>query len=144
MMTHWMPVRRPALAPLAFGKELDDLFRGVFPLGATGLRPRVDVAETDEAWRFEVELPGLAAEDVEVTLSERVLHISGTKRSQREDSQDEYRLVERSVGSFERSFHLPAAVNEEAVQAAFDKGVLTVLVPKAADGKRRIAITEGS
>ena len=39
---------------------------------------------------------------------------------------------------------LPAAVNEEAVQAAFDKGVLTVLVPKAGDGKRRIAITEGS
>ena len=144
MMTHCLPVRRPALAPLAFGKELDDLFQGVFPAGATGLRPRVDVAESDEAWRFEIELPGLSAEDVEVTLEDRTLLVSGTKRSAREDSDDEYRLVERRVGSFERRFRLPAAVNEEAVQAAFDKGVLTVLVPKAGDGKRRIAITEGS
>ena len=111
---------------------------------AVDFHPPAEVNEQDTSLEISLELPGIDGENVEVIAAEGWLTVRGKKEMEREKAGLTYFLHERAYGSFERSFHLPAAVNEEAVQAAFDKGVLTVLVPKAGDGKRRIAITEGS
>ena len=97
---------------------------------AETLAPRIDVAETDKAIELTAELPGLEEKDVDINLADNVLTIKGEKRSQREEKDKNYRLVERNYGSFSRSFELPPGVKGEAIQASISKGVLTVTIPK--------------
>ncbi len=96
------------------------------------LAPRIDVAETDDAVQITAELPGVEENEVEVTLIDDVLTIKGEKQSKstQEGEGKTYRLVERSYGSFQRSLPLPFKADPEKVQANFDKGVLSVTVPK--------------
>ena len=92
--------------------------------------PEVNVHENDTEIVFEAELPGIDEKDVNVTLREGVLSLKGQKKSEREEHKDTYHLVERSYGSFERSFQLPTGIDDNQVKASFDKGVLRVIVPK--------------
>jgi HSP20 family protein len=70
--------------------------------------------------------------DVEVTLADNILTIRGEKKAEKEEKEKDYRLVERSFGSFSRSFEVPAGVDPSAIKATIDKGVLTVKFPKPA------------
>lgn len=109
--------------------------------------PAVDVAETGDEIRVEVELPGLNPEDVEVRVENGVLTVSGEKRSEFEEGKEgsSYHLIERRYGRFERSFTLPRTVNAEKVDARFSNGVLSIGMPKAETAKpRRIAIKSGN
>lgn len=90
----------------------------------------MDVAETDKAIELTAELPGLQEKDVDINLADNVLTIKGEKKSEREEKDKNYRLVERNYGSFFRSFELPARVRGDAIQACIAKGVLTVRIPK--------------
>jgi len=95
--------------------------------------PAVDVRETDKTLAIDVELPGIKPENVDVNVENGVLSITGEKRSERtSDEKDRYHMVERSYGSFFRSFQLPAGVDESQIKASFHDGVLTVDIPKAA------------
>jgi HSP20 family protein len=94
------------------------------------LTPRMDVAETDKAIELTAELPGLQEKDVDINLADNVLTIKGEKKSEREEKDKNYRLVERNYGSFFRSFELPPGVKGDAIQASIAKGVLTVRIPK--------------
>jgi HSP20 family protein len=96
----------------------------------TALTPRMDVAETDKAIELTAELPGLEEKDIDINLSDNVLTIRGEKKSEREEKDKNYRVVERSYGSFYRSFELPPGVKADAIQASIAKGVLTVRMPK--------------
>ncbi|HVX75575.1 MAG TPA: Hsp20/alpha crystallin family protein [Bradyrhizobium sp.] len=124
--------------PFAFlQQEIDRLFDGFsrnFPTltnsGAT--LPKMDVSETDKLIEVTAELPGLETKDVEVNLVDNVLTIRGEKKSEREESKKDYRLVERSFGSFARSVELPEGVKSEDVTAEIAKGVLKVTVKKPA------------
>jgi len=99
--------------------------------GPTGtLAPRMDVAETDKAIELTAELPGLEEKDVDVNLSDNILTIRGEKKSEKEEKDKNYRVVERNYGSFFRSFELPPGVKGEGIQASIAKGVLTVRIPK--------------
>ena len=84
-----------------------------------------------------VGLPGLEEKDVQVKFADGVLTIRGEKKAEKEEKDKNYRLVERSYGSFERSIALPAAVKPEDVKAAMAKGVLTVKVAKPAPVQSR-------
>jgi HSP20 family protein len=138
-----MVYRTTALTPLfTLRREMDRLFDDTFGRaagngGASAWTPAVDVREVEDAFVFELELPGVAPDGVEVTADNGVLSVSGEKKAQREREQERWHIVERTHGSFRRTFSLPQNVNEEAIEANFEDGLLTVRVPKAAVPKPR-------
>lgn len=109
-----------------FGR-LADLPR--FGLG-TGATPSIDVRESPTAIVVEAELPGLDEKDVSLTLNNGVLTMKGEKKSEREEKKDDYHVMERSYGSFQRSLDFGDAIDADKVKAAFEKGVLEVTLPK--------------
>mgnify|MGYP003627945531 CR=1 FL=1 len=94
------------------------------------LNPEVDISDGDGKFVLKAELPGLAEDDVEVEVDGDVLTISGHKSETSEDRENDYCRRERRFGSFRRSFKLPEGVVGDKAKASFDKGVLTVTVPK--------------
>jgi HSP20 family protein len=129
-------------APAPWGRDFDHFFDelwrgvGVGPRIVAGdFAPSVDVHETDGEYRVVAELPGLEEKDFEVSLEEDVLTIKGEKRDERENEEGGYRYAESRYGSFHRSFRLPPGVDPEAVKATYQKGLLTVVVPKPAEAK---------
>jgi len=107
--------------------------------GAFG--PALDVEETADAFTIHVELPGIATEDVDVSLEENVLTISGERRFYADRETDGFRRIERSFGRFHRALRLPDRVDASGVKAVQRDGVLTITAPKAEDAKpRRIAV----
>jgi HSP20 family protein len=109
--------------------------------GALGLR--VDIGETDDEIHVEADLPGVPEDAVEVTLEDDILRIRAEKSTSADRSDKTMRVVERSHGIFERAIRVPAGIDPETVRAGFDRGVLSVTLPKPAGaGSRahRIAI----
>lgn len=94
------------------------------------LNPEVDVSDGDGKFMLKADLPGLSEDDVEVAVDGDVLTISGHKSETSEDKENDYCRRERRFGSFRRSFKLPEGVVGDKAKASFDKGVLTVTLPK--------------
>jgi len=94
--------------------------------------PKVDVSETTDAVIVKAEIPGMEAQDIQVTLQENVLSITGDKKLEKEEKDARYHRVERTHGAFARTVRLPAGVEAGKVNAAFKNGVLTVTMPKNA------------
>ena len=109
------------------GMRLPGLTEGV---AGARLAPRINVSETNGTVEVTAELPGVAEEDVDVTLTDDLLTIKGEKKSETEDKQKNYHVVERSYGAFQRSIRLPFEVDPKQVEARFEKGVLKVVLPK--------------
>ena len=99
-------------------------------LGMGLMAPRVDMKETEGAVEVHAELPGVAEKDVEVQLADGILTIKGEKRQEREEKEKGHYLMERSYGSFLRQIPIPVEVEEDKVEAKFDKGVLSITLPK--------------
>ncbi len=105
--------------------------------------PAVDVSEDDERYTVTAELPGAKKEDVTVELHEGVLTIRGEKRSEREEKGEHRRHVERTFGSFSRSFSLPSNADGDKIKASFTDGVLAVEIPKSPEAKPRTVDVKG-
>ncbi len=108
----------------------------------TGLPP-ADLVESGSAYTLSVELPGLALQDVDVSIVGDRLTLSGHKAEARDERGAAYRLSERRYGRFERSFPLPPEVQRSKVEAAFKDGVLKIVLPKdgeAASGRSSVQI----
>ena len=88
------------------------------------LAPSIDLRETDKEFVVEAELPGMDEKDTDVSLNNGVLTLKGEKKSEREEKKEDYHLMERSYGSFHRSFQLGDAVDPDKVSATFEKGRL--------------------
>lgn len=97
--------------------------------------PSVDISETDGEYLIKAELPDVKREDVKVTLEDGVLTIQGERKQEREEKGKKYHRVERSYGSFVRSFSLPDVIDEEKVKAEFRDGVLNLHLPKSEKAK---------
>jgi HSP20 family protein len=93
--------------------------------------PPIDMSEDDKAYKISAELPGLDAKDVEVSVSGDRLVLKGEKRQEQEEKNKNYYHSERTYGSFQRSFELPASVDRDKIAADFSKGVLTITLPKS-------------
>jgi HSP20 family protein len=105
--------------------------------------PELDVRESGNAITIDAELPGVEEKDVSVTLANGVLTIKGEKKQEKEEKSENYYMAERSFGSFERSIRLPDTIDENKVEAKFDKGVLKITAakkPEAVKAQRRIEI----
>lgn len=97
--------------------------------------PAVDISEDDDHFVVTAEIPGADKDDVTVEAHEQLLTIRGEKRCEREETKEQARYVERSYGSFSRSFRLPANADTGAIKAHFRDGVLRIEVPKAPESK---------
>jgi HSP20 family protein len=123
-----------------FQQMFQDFFNPVLTSEDVSARrwvPPVDIQETDEALIFSAELPGLKKEDVQITLENNVLTISGERNLEKEVKSENFHRLERSYGQFSRSFTLPANVQTEKAEAKFADGVLTITLPKAEESKPR-------
>jgi HSP20 family protein len=119
--------------PLRVARALFDTpVRTPAPLAA-----RFDVLETEDAFVFEADLPGVAEADVEVTIDGRTLSISATRERNERTETDSVHIEERSFGKLGRSFLLPDTADVGSVRANLDAGVLTVHVAKKAQVKPR-------
>jgi HSP20 family protein len=133
----WMLYRNSFSAPV-FGlrREIDRLFEDTFGRGEgmNSWSPAVDVRESDNEMRLEVELPGINPEEVEVTADNGILTVRGEKKTERKEGDEEsrYHVVERSYGTFMRSFQLPQGLDESKIEADFNNGILSIHIPKAA------------
>ena len=118
-------------------REMDRLFERFFEpewREQTGLGdwvPSLDVSETKENVVVKMEVPGIDAKDINVSLQENVLTVKGEKKQEKEDKDERYHRVERSYGAFMRTVRLPVAVDGSKVAAGFKAGLLTVTLPKA-------------
>jgi HSP20 family protein len=144
-------IRRPASDDPFWGfrREVDRLFddffsgRGMTRWPGEGVDLRLDVSETDKELTLTAELPGVDEKDVELTLTDDLLTIRGEKKREQTQKNGDYHMVERSYGSLARSLRLPFAVEQDKVDARFEKGVLTVTLPKPPEvqqSTKRIAI----
>lgn len=107
--------------------------------------PAVDVSETDTELKVRAELPGLTQDDIELNLQDNVLTLKGEKKQEEKIEKENYHRIERSYGSFCRSFTLPAGVKSEDIMATFKEGILEISLPKVEEAKpKKIAITPGS
>jgi len=135
----WKPMRELG----GLRREMDSLWERFFsesPLERfAGHRwlPSVDVEETKGNLLVKVELPGLEAKDISISLTDNLLTIRGEKKQESEEKDATRHVVERYYGAFERSFRLPAGVKDDKVEADFNKGVLTITLPKLATSKRK-------
>lgn len=120
-------------------KMFDSFFRSALPdespLIAGTWSPATDIVEHDDNFVVNVELPGMRKEDVKITMQDNTLMIRGEKKEERESKGSSYHRVERSYGSFQRSFALPSTVKAESIEAAFKDGILTVSLPKSEEAK---------
>jgi HSP20 family protein len=140
-----MQYQRPSLAWPTFGRlsnlqeEIDRLFES--PL--TGWAPALDVHEDKDSFSVRVELPGMKREDIEVSLHDGALVISGERKEEKITEGTEVHRQERFYGKFSRALTLPAAVAGEKVKAQYKDGILTVTLPKAEEAKpKAITVSE--
>jgi HSP20 family protein len=104
------------------------------------LSPKVNVAETDKGLEVTADLPGIDQRDIEISLSDGILTLKAEHKAEKEekDEKKQYHLVERSSGTFMRSFELPFEADTEKVEASFDKGGLKISVPRSAAAAKRV------
>jgi len=119
-----------------FEKDVENLFEQFFTTGnaARGIQafvPRTTVAETDNGYEVEVDLPGMKPEDVQVEMRGNELWLSGERKQEKEEKGKNYHRIEQEYGRFERVIPLSAPVSEDKIKAHYQNGVLKVTVPKS-------------
>lgn len=103
--------------------------------------PRADLSETDDAYLIAIDLPGIRREDLEITMEDGTLKISGERSMESESENGQYYRIERAYGRFFRSFTFGPNADPNKIEATFDEGVLTIRVGKAEERKpRRIEV----
>ena len=128
-LVKWNPTRS---LMTDFDRIFDSMFSPGWPRLSAGQSwmLAVDVYETEKEFFLSADMPGLDKNDVSVDIHDGVITIKGERAIDNEKSSDGYRIRERQLGSFNRSFRLPDNVNEDKVAAKFKNGVLTVTLPK--------------
>jgi HSP20 family protein len=142
-VTRWNPAAA-YLTREPVSRLLDNFFNDLQgeEVSNRGWMPPVDIQETEDAYKLHAELPGLTKDDINITLENNVLRLSGERKFEKEVQKESYHRIERTYGAFSRAFALPQQVDADGVQAAFENGILTITVPKAEQAKpRKISIS---
>jgi HSP20 family protein len=93
--------------------------------------PAVDIIENNDNYIMKAEIPGMNKDDVKITLEDNILTIRGEKKNEGEKKEGNYHRIERSYGSFERSFTIQGTIKSNDIDAQYKDGVLTLILPKA-------------
>lgn len=124
-------------------EDVNRLFSGSLDRGGAsqmargGWMPSVDIFENKDNIVLEAELPGISPEDVNISIENNVLTLHGERKFEKKDEGDNFHRVERSYGSFTRSFTLPPTVSSENADASFENGILRLTLAKREEAKPR-------
>ena len=148
LITRWDPFREF----VTLQGRMNRLFHDSFAEGTdsealttTTFAPPVDVYEDEHNVTLKVEVPGIDEKDIDVRIENNTLTVHGERKFEKEEKEENYRRVERQYGSFTRTFTLPQTVDQESVQADYDKGVLKIKLAKKAEAKpKQIKVNVGS
>lgn len=156
MLTRWEPFGGIRRRGDVFGdlsrmqEDMNRFFDDFFGEHRRGLAegawlPAVDVSETENEFVVRAELPGMSHEDIDINVQNNILTLKGEKKQEKTEEHESFHRLERSYGTFSRSFTLPSGVSPDDINAGFKDGVLEVTMPKAEEAKaKKIAITAGS
>ena len=134
-LTHFDPL---ATVPSSFRFFEDAMTRLLSePRGTRPWSPAVDILETENDLVLKADLPDVKLEDIEVRVENQTLSLKGERKFEKEENSKGYHRIERSYGTFARSFSLPPTVDAERVGAGYVNGVLTVTIPKKEAAKPR-------
>ena len=134
-IVRWDPWRELASMQEEMSRLFERTFGGLRPAKGIRWAPAVDMYDRDAALVVRAELPGVKAEDVDVSLVDNSLRIRGEKRAKEEVKEENLYRMEQFYGSFERVIPLPSEVKAEEVSAAFESGVLEITLPKVKAAK---------
>lgn len=141
-ITRWNPFREleemndrlnRAFGRSQLGRDLDP--QGKDALVGFDWAPSVDITENNEEFQIKAELPEVKKEDVKIHVEDGVLTLTGERKQEKEEQNKKWHRVERSYGSFMRSFTLPTNIDDAKIRAEFKDGVLTMRLPKSATAK---------
>ncbi|MBN1756210.1 Hsp20/alpha crystallin family protein [bacterium] len=139
-LVRWKPLPSFWNMPQSVEKFFDDFLedKGAEKIWA----PEVDIYENEDTLNVEVEVPGIQKEDINISVSNNVLTISGKKELEKEEKDRNYHRVERTYGEFRRTFTLPSGMDTEKIKASYKSGVLKVTLPKEEKAKpKEIPVT---
>jgi HSP20 family protein len=137
-ITRWRPFRDMVSIQDEMNKLFDDFFGRplVRPGWTEGVwSPSVDVSEDKDNVIIKAEMPGVSKDDVKISVQDNVLTLKGEKKQEKEEKDKNYHRIERSYGSFCRSFQLPTTVKTDKIKASYKGGVLSVTLPKTEEVK---------
>jgi HSP20 family protein len=137
-IVRWEPFRDLVATQDRFNRLFNEAFSRAFNEGETGARnwtPAVDIYESENNLVLKAELPGVDPKDVEARVEDGTLYLKGERKFEKEVKEENYHHVERSYGSFTRSFALPSSVDAEKVSAEYKDGILTLTMPKKEEAK---------
>src|SRR5690348_3609516 len=137
-ITRWEPFHNLS----ALQEQVNRLFEGSLPRRSdqsalTTWAPAVDIYETENELVLKADLPDVNEKDLDIRIESNILTIKGERKFEEKVNEDNYLRIERTYGSFSRSFSLPSTVDNGSIKAGYKNGVLTVELPKRAESKPR-------
>lgn len=117
--------------PKRFSDIMDEFFNDALSTRRDNFVPSIDISETDDQFHISAQLPGMKKEDIDISLENGRLSISGERSFEKEEEGKKYHRVETEFGSFERSFQLPDNVDEDSISATYENGLLNITIQKS-------------
>jgi HSP20 family protein len=136
MIARWEPFRNLSTLQEQVNRLFETSFKGNGDNSTlTTWAPAVDIYETENDLVLKADLPEISEKDLDIQVENNMLTVRGERKFEQKVNEDNYLRIERTYGSFSRSFSLPNTVNTEAIKADYKNGVLTVQLPKRAESK---------
>lgn len=139
-----MRYNRPSGSPISksFSDIMDEFFNDVVNERRDNFVPSIDISETEDQFLISAELPGMDKDDIDISVENGQLVITGERSFENEEKGKKFHRVETRYGSFERSFQLPENVDEESISATYENGLLNISIDKTEDQvKKKIEIS---
>jgi HSP20 family protein len=134
-LIRWEPFREMLTLREMMDRMIDEVFERPFGVTFAGQVPAIDMYQTDNEVVVKAALPGVKADDVQISVTGDVLTIKGEIKQEEEQKGRSYHIREHRWGAFERSIILPTAVVADKARAEFENGILTITLPKAEEGR---------
>jgi HSP20 family protein len=145
VLTRWEPYRELSALQNRLGRLFDEQYGGREEALTTGaFVPAVDIYEDEHSIQLKLEVPGVDEKDLDIKVENNTLTVSGERKLEKEEKEENFHRVERRYGSFTRSFTLPSTVSTDDIQADYEHGVLKVRLAKRAEAKpKHIKVSVG-
>ena len=145
VLTRWAPYRELSALQNRMSRLFDEQYAGrEESLTAGAFVPAVDIYEDEHSIQLKLEVPGIEEKDLDIKVENNTLTVSGERKLEVEEKEENFHRVERRYGSFTRSFTLPSTVSTDDIQADYDHGVLKIRLAKRAEAKpKQIKVNVG-
>lgn len=145
MLVRWNPYREMNRMRRMMDRVYDENLAQRWAASDEATSPlALDVKETEEAYIVKATLPGIDPQDVEITYNNKTLTIQGELQNEEEHENERYHMRERYSGKFYRQLRLPFPINEEAIDAKYEHGILTLTLPKSEELKPKKIVVQAA